>query len=83
MAVTLRLYRMGKKNSPVYRIVAIDKRKKRNGTYVDIIGFYNPVSNPSVLQTDQKKIDAWLKKGATISEGLTKLLKHKRAVKKD
>ncbi len=78
MAVTLRLLRMGKKSSPVYRIVAIDKRKKRNGTYVDVVGFYNPVATPSVFQTDQNKIKEWLKKGATVSKGLEKLFKNRK-----
>lgn len=75
MAVTLRLLRLGKKGNPSYRIVAIDKRKKRNGTYVDVIGFYNPIANPPILTLDQKKIAEWLKKGALVSEGLRKLLK--------
>ncbi len=78
MATTLRLMRLGKKNSPSYRIIAIDKRKKRNGTYVEIVGFYNPIANPPVFQTDQKKIEDWLKKGATVSEGLRKLLKNRK-----
>ncbi len=83
MAVTLRLLRLGKKGNPSYRIVAMDKRKKRNGTYVEIVGFYNPVANPSVFTLDQKKVDYWLDKGALISEGLRKLMKHKKTVKKD
>lgn len=77
MSVTLRLYRLGKKNSPIYRIVAIDKRKKRNGTYNDIVGFYSPAAHPPVFTVDEKKLAAWRQKGATLSEGLEKLLKHK------
>ena len=83
MPVTLRLLRLGKKGNPSYRIVAIDKRKKRNGTYKEIVGFYNPVANPPVLTLDQKKVAYWLDKGALISEGLEKLMKHKKFVKKD
>ena len=60
MAVTLRLLRLGKKNNPIYRIVAIDKRKKRNGTYVDEIGFYNPLPNPPIFTLDEKKVKDWL-----------------------
>lgn len=78
MAVTLRLLRLGKRGNPSYRIVAIDKRKKRNGTYVEIVGHYNPIANPPVFTLDQKKVDAWLGKGATVSEGLAKLMKHKK-----
>lgn len=77
MAITLRLYRLGKRNTPIYRIVAIDKRKKRNGTYNEIVGFYSPAANPPELKIDQKKLSAWKDKGATISEGLAKLLKQK------
>lgn len=76
MPVTLRLLRLGKRGNPSYRIVAIDKRKKRNGTYIDIVGFYNPVANPHVFTLDKTKVDYWLDKGALISEGLRKLLKH-------
>ncbi len=75
MAVTLRLFRLGKIKNPHYRIVAIDKRKKRNGTYVDVIGHYNPTAANHVLQLDEAKIHKWLEKGATVSEGLAKLLK--------
>jgi len=81
MAVTLRLLRLGKKSNPSYRVVVIDKRKKRNGTYVEIVGFYNPVSNPPVFTLDQKRVDYWLEKGALISEGLEKLLKNKKTTK--
>lgn len=85
MAVTLRLLRLGKRGSPSYRIVAIDKRKKRNGMYVEIVGHYNPIANPPVFTLDQKKVDSWLGKGAMISEGLRKLLKNKKVAspKKD
>lgn len=81
MSVTLRLYRLGKKNNPIYRIVAIDKRKKRNGTYNEVIGFYSPTANPPGLTIDQERFSAWRQKGATISEGLEKLLKHKEIKK--
>lgn len=78
MSVTLRLYRLGKKNNPIYRIVAIDKRKKRNGTYNDVVGFYSPTANPPELTIDEKKFSSWKQKGATISEGLERLLKQKQ-----
>lgn len=74
MSVALRLYRLGKKHHPVYRIVAMNKRDKRNGAYVEAIGFYNPMTNPYTFQLDKKRFDYWKSCGATISEGLTKLL---------
>ena len=78
MSVTLRLYRMGKRNMPVYRIVAIDKKKKRNGEYLEIVGVYDPMKTPADLNIDQAKFDKWIEKGAQISEGLTRLLKSKK-----
>lgn len=75
MAVTLRLSRTGKKGNPSYRIVAIDKRKKRNGTYVDIVGSYHPIAKTSILNVDQKKVQYWVEKGAVLSEALKKLFK--------
>ena len=75
MAVTLRLMRLGKKNNPSYRIVAIDKHKKRNGLYIEIVGRYDPLKNPPAILLDQEKVDAWLKKGDIVSEGMKKILK--------
>ncbi len=75
MAVALRLFRIGKKHAPTYRIIAIDKRNKRNGKYIEQIGFYNPMSDPFELSIDKKKLDYWKGKGAVISEGFQKLLK--------
>ncbi|MCL4378646.1 MAG: 30S ribosomal protein S16 [Actinobacteria bacterium] len=66
--------RIGKKNQPSYRIIVIDKRKKRNGTYIEQIGFYNPLTNPASLQLDEKKVEDWINKGALVSDGLNKLL---------
>ena len=68
MAVVLRLMRIGKKGFPFYRIVAVDKRKKRNGAYLDEIGSFNPLSNPESLIIDQNKYNQWLAKGACLSE---------------
>lgn len=73
MAATIRLMRMGKKGKPTYRIIVIDKRKKRNGLYLEKIGFYNPRIDPPILQIDKNRLEFWLQRGATISEGLRKL----------
>jgi len=74
MAVALRLFRLGKKGKPVYRIVAIDKRKKRNGSYIESVGFYDPMISPLSLKIDKKRFEYWKSKGAVISEGLQKLM---------
>ncbi len=78
MSVTLRLYRLGKLKEPHYRVVAIDKRKKRNGTYIDVLGHYNPTDPDRILELDETKVTMWLEKGATMSEGFSKLLKMRK-----
>ena len=79
MAVTLRLMKFGKKGYPTYRIVAIDKRKKRDGSYIEKIGVYNPMVEPANLVIDQDRMKYWTGKGAQISEGLRKLLKNRKS----
>lgn len=80
MAVTLRLYRLGKKHHPAYRVVAINKHDKRNGRYIEEIGFYDPMTNPYTFKVDKNRFNYWLSKGAVVSAGLKKLLNQ---VKKD
>lgn len=75
MAVTLRLMRFGKRKYATYRIVAIDKRKKRDGSYIEKVGFYNPMMNPAALTIDTDKYKSWINKGAQLSDGLRKLIK--------
>ncbi|MFW5703243.1 MAG: 30S ribosomal protein S16 [Patescibacteria group bacterium] len=75
MAVTLRLMRFGKKHYPTYRIVAIDKRKKRDGSYIDKVGTYNPMREPAEVDIDQERFKYWKNNGAEISEGVRKILK--------
>lgn len=77
MAVKIRLTRIGKKNSPKYRIVVTDEKRKRDGKYIEKIGFYDPIPEPYVLKIDKEKLNNWLKKGAQPSEGVRKLLKSK------
>ncbi len=79
MAVTLRLMKFGKKGYPTYRIVAIDKRKKRDGSYIEKIGVYNPMIEPANLEINNERLQYWQSKGAEISEGLRKLLKNRKA----
>lgn len=77
MAVTLRLMRFGKKNYPTYRIVAIDKRKKRDGSYIEKVGTYNPMTEPATIDINKERFDDWVLKGAELSDGLKRLLKKK------
>lgn len=76
MAATLRLMRMGRKGLPFYRIIVVDKRKKRDGKYIENLGTYNPLINPAEIKINQERLDYWKQKGAQISEGLHKILKY-------
>ena len=77
MAVKLRLTRVGSKKNPVYRIVAADSRSPRDGKFLEIVGRYNPQTEPSTIELDEDKIRAWLSKGAQPSETVARLLKAK------
>ncbi|MBT4037621.1 MAG: 30S ribosomal protein S16 [Actinobacteria bacterium] len=75
MAVKLRLMRMGKKKQPTYRVVAADSRKARNGRFIEVLGFYDPRRDPSVIEIDNDKAVGWLQNGAQPTERVEKLLK--------
>jgi small subunit ribosomal protein S16 len=66
--------RMGKKKQPTYRVVAADSRSPRNGRFIEIVGIYEPRRDPSVIEIDNDKAVAWLKKGAQPTERVAKLL---------
>ncbi|MDO8741742.1 MAG: 30S ribosomal protein S16 [Candidatus Roizmanbacteria bacterium] len=78
MAVALKLYRQGKKGSPSYRIVAVNKHYKADGKYIEEVGFYDPIAKPVVLNIKKERFDYWIKVGAQVSEGLRKLLKNRK-----
>lgn len=75
MAVKIRLTRIGKRNNPKYRIVAVDESKKRDGKYIEKIGFYDPMPHPHILTVDKEKLTKWVKHGAQLSQGARKLIK--------
>ena len=77
MAVKLRLTRVGSKKNPVYRIVAADSRSPRDGKFLEIVGRYNPQTDPSTIELDEERIKDWLSKGAQPSSTVAKLLKVK------
>ena len=77
MAVKLRLTRVGSKKNPVYRIVAADSRSPRDGKFLEIVGRYNPQSDPSLIELKEERIKDWLSKGAQPSATVRKLLKAK------
>ncbi len=74
MAVRIRLFRMGRKKRPFYRIVVMDSRVRRDGRYLDKVGYYNPITKPATVQIDREKVLDWLKKGAEPSKTVFNLL---------
>ncbi len=74
MAVKIRLARAGAKKAPFYRLVAADSRSPRDGRFIEILGRYNPRTEPSTIEIDIEKVDAWLAKGAQMTETAGKLV---------
>ena len=77
MAVRMRLTRVGSKKNPIYRVVVADSRSPRDGKFVEIVGRYNPQTDPSTIEFDEQKVRAWLDKGAQPSNAVSRLLKAK------
>lgn len=82
MPTMIRLRRMGKTHYPTYRIVAVDKRKKRDGEYIEKLGHYNPMQNPVIFEINEERYDYWVSRGAQLSEGMRKLALYKMKEKK-
>ena len=74
MAVHIRLRRAGRTKKPAYRVVVADSRSPRDGRFIEIIGHYNPLSDPPTLDIQMDKADAWIKKGAQPSGTVKTLL---------
>ena len=75
MAVKIRLKRMGKIRTPFYRIVVADARTKRDGRVIEVIGTYNPKTDPSIIKVDSERAQHWLSVGAQPSEPVLALLR--------
>lgn len=73
--VRIRLLRTGKRKQPSYRVVVSDQRSPRDGRFVEILGHYNPLTNPSEISIDEDRALYWLGQGAQPSESATALLK--------
>ena len=79
MAVRIRLTRTGRKKQPFYRIVAADSRSPRDGRNIEILGHYNPKSDPIDVTVDLARVDYWLSVGAQTSDTVGHLIKRARA----
>lgn len=82
MAVRIRLKRVGAKKRPFYRLVVADSRAARDGRFIDTIGYYNPIAEPSELTIDEEKALDWLRKGAQPSDTARSLLKKSGVMEK-
>ncbi len=77
MSVKMRLTRMGDKKSPFYRIVVIDSRKARDGKYIDLVGTYNPLTDPATITLKEDKVKHWLESGVQPTDTVRSILVQK------
>jgi len=82
MSVKIRLRRMGGKKKPFYRFVTIDSRMARDGRFVEMVGYYDPMTNPPKIHVDEVSLFKWLDRGATPSINVASLLRRVGALQK-
>lgn len=70
----IRLMRIGAKKKPFYRVVVVDERSKRTGAYIELLGTYNPLTEPKDIKLKQDRIDYWIKQGAQSSTGYLRII---------
>jgi small subunit ribosomal protein S16 len=79
MTVRVRLTRKGAKKRPFYRIVVADSEAPRDGRFLEVLGYYDPLKDPAQVTVDEEKLKKWIQNGATLSETVGSLLR-KRGV---
>ena len=79
--VVIRLARGGSKKRPFYNIVATDRRNRRDGRFIERVGFYNPVANEKQerVRLDTERLNHWIAQGAQLNESVAKLVKEQQA----
>ena len=82
MAVSIRLRRTGTTKRPAYRVVVADSRAPRDGRFIEILGHYNPLTQPPTVMIDRAKVQAWIAKGAQASNTVKKLMANAKEAKK-
>ena len=82
MATKIRLTRMGAKKAPFYRIVVADSRARRDGAFIDIIGTYDPNTNPATINIDTELAVKWINNGAQPTDTVRSLLSQAGVMKK-
>jgi len=75
----IRLSRRGARKQPIYRIVVIEKDRARDGRSIEVVGLYNPRTNPATVDLKKDRVDYWLAKGAQFSPTLARLYKNANA----
>ncbi|MHC1695079.1 MAG: 30S ribosomal protein S16 [Eubacteriales bacterium] len=75
MSVKIRLRRMGAKKAPFYRVVVADSRYPRDGRFIEEIGYFNPLTEPSEIKIDEEKAKKWIANGAQPTETVKTLLR--------
>lgn len=74
MATVIRLQRGGRKKRPFYSIVVVDERKRRDGAFIERLGFYDPCVEPESLKLDLERVQAWTGQGAKVSDRVASLI---------
>ena len=74
----IKLSRFGKKHQPSYRIVVAEACSKRDGKYIELLGFYNPLTEPKTIKIDKKKYHQWLNKGAQPTDTVRRLVERSK-----
>jgi small subunit ribosomal protein S16 len=77
LSVRIRLTRVGSRNDPVWRVVAADKRSPRDGRFIEVLGHYNPQTDPSTIELKEDRVRSWLERGAQPTATVKQLLKAK------
>ena len=82
MSVAIRLTRVGATKRPAYRVIAIDKRRSRDGRALEILGYYDPLTEPATVRLETDKINVWIGKGAQPSDAVVRLMRQAEATAK-
>lgn len=75
--LSIRLTRMGAKKKPFYRIVVTEKRSKRDGRFIESVGYYDPCRNPADIKLNRERINYWIERGAQPTETVRSIIKRK------
>jgi small subunit ribosomal protein S16 len=72
--LSIRMRRTGSKKRPFYRVVVAEARSPREGSFLEVVGFYNPRTKPAVVEIDKARVEYWISKGARPSDSVRTLL---------